>query len=90
MIMWIWNDTLFRWRRPRAFGASRGIVLRSETPKEVVSILGAAVKKATDDADLQKRMNEMALTVRYMEEKEAGAFWDELEAQTKPLLSLAK
>jgi hypothetical protein len=35
-------------------------------------------------------MNEMALTVRYMDEKQAGAFWDELEAQTKPLLSLAK
>jgi tripartite-type tricarboxylate transporter receptor subunit TctC len=50
----------------------------------------AAVKVATDDADVRKRMNEMALTVRYMDEKQAGVFWDELEAQTKPLLSLAK
>jgi tripartite-type tricarboxylate transporter receptor subunit TctC len=72
------------------YGASRGIVVRSETPKEVVDILGAAVQKATDDPDLRKRMNEMALTVRYLDEKQAGAFWDELEAQTKPLLSLAR
>jgi len=72
------------------YGASRGIVVRSETPKEVLGILGAAVKTATDDLDLRKRMNEMALTVRYLDEKQAGAFWDELEAQTKPLLSLAK
>ena len=72
------------------YGASRGIVVRSETPKEALDILGAAVKKATDDADVRKRMNEMALTVRYLDEKQAGAFWDELEAQTKPLLSLAR
>jgi tripartite-type tricarboxylate transporter receptor subunit TctC len=72
------------------YGASRGIVVRSETPKEVMDILGAAVKKATDDADVRKRMNEMAMTLRYMDEKQAGAFWDELEAQTKPLLSLAR
>ena len=56
----------------------------------MLGVLGAAVKTATDDPDLRKRMNEMALTVRYMDEKQAGAFWDELEAQTKPLLSLAK
>jgi tripartite-type tricarboxylate transporter receptor subunit TctC len=72
------------------YGASRGIVVRSETPKEVVEILGAAVKKATDDPELRKKMNEMALTVRYLDEKQAGVFWDELEAQTKPLLSLAR
>ena len=72
------------------YGASRGIVVRSDTPREVLNVIGAAVKAATDDADMRKRMNEMALTVRYLEEKEAGAFWDDLEAQTKPLLSLAK
>ena len=72
------------------YGASRGIVVRSDTPKEVLGVLGAAVKAATDDADVRKRMNEMALTVRYMDEKQAGLFWDELEAQTKPLLTLAK
>jgi tripartite-type tricarboxylate transporter receptor subunit TctC len=68
------------------YGASRGIVVRSDTPREVLGVLGAAVQAATDDADVRKRMNEMALTVRSMDEKQAGAFWDELEAQTKPLL----
>ena len=72
------------------YGASRGIVVRSDTLREVLGVLGAAVKAATDDADVRKRMNEMALTVRYLDEKQAGLFWDELEAQTKPLLSLAK
>ena len=72
------------------YGASRGIVVRSDTPREVLEILGAAVKKATDDANVRRRMNYMALTLRYMDEKQAGAFWDQLEAQTGPLLSLAK
>jgi len=72
------------------YGASRGIAVRSETPKEVVEILGAAFKKATDDPDLRKKMNEMVLTVRSLDEKQAGAFWEELEAQTKPLLSPAR
>ena len=72
------------------YGASRGIVVRADTPREVLNVLGDAVRAATDDADMRKRMNEMALTARYLEEKQAGVFWDELEAQTKPLLSLAK
>ena len=72
------------------YGASRGIVVRSDTPAEVLRVLGAAVKAATDDANVRKMMNEMALTLRYMDEKQAGAFWDELEAQTKPLLELAR
>jgi len=71
-------------------GSWRGIVVRSDTPRDVLGVVGAAVKAATDDADVRKRMNEMALTVRYMDEKQAGIFWDELEAQTKPLLTLAK
>ena len=72
------------------YGASRGIVVRSDTPAEVRRVLGAAVKKATDDANVRKMMNEMALTVRYLDEKQAGVFWDELETQTKPLLELAR
>lgn len=72
------------------YGASRGIVVRSDTPTEVLRVLGAAVKTATDDAQVRKMMNEMALTIRYMDEKQAGAFWDELEIQTKPLLELAR
>ena len=44
----------------------------------------------TDQEDKRKMMNEMALPIRYMEEKQAGAFWDELEAQTKPLMDLGK
>jgi len=72
------------------YGASRGIVVRSDTPRDILGVLGAAVKATTDDPDVRKRMNEMALTVRYMDERQAGAFWDELEAQTKPLLTLAK
>jgi tripartite-type tricarboxylate transporter receptor subunit TctC len=72
------------------YGASRGIVVRADTPRDVLDVLGAVVKKATDDPDVRKMMNEMALTIRYMDEKQAGAFWDELEAQTKPLVELAK
>ena len=72
------------------YGASRGIVVRSDTPAEAMHVLSAAVKTATDDGQARKMMNEMALTIRYMDAKQAGAFWDELEAQTKPLLELAR
>ncbi len=44
----------------------------------------------TDQEDKRKMINEMALTIRYMDEKHAGAFWDELEVQTKPLMDLGK
>jgi len=42
------------------------------------------------DAQLRKMMTDMGMTVRYMDGKQAGTFWDELEAQTKPLVELAK
>jgi len=72
------------------YGASRGIVVRADTPAEVRNVLSEAVKTATDDAQVRKTMTDMGLTIRYMDEKQAGTFWDELEIQTKPLLELAK
>jgi tripartite-type tricarboxylate transporter receptor subunit TctC len=72
------------------YGASRGIVVRAGTPEEVRNVLSVAVKEATDNVQVRKTLNDMGLAIRYMDEKQAGIFWDELETQTKPLLELAK
>jgi len=55
-----------------------------------VDILAGVAKKATDDKDVLSKMDDLALSIRYMDQKQAAAYWDELEAETKPLIELAK
>jgi tripartite-type tricarboxylate transporter receptor subunit TctC len=72
------------------YGASRGLVVRAGTPKEIIDILGNDAKKAIDDPNIRKKMDDLALTMRYMDQKQASTFWDNLDAQTKPLIEMAK
>jgi tripartite-type tricarboxylate transporter receptor subunit TctC len=68
------------------FASSRGISVRAGTPQDVVEILAGAVKRAMESPDVKKRMDEMGLVQRYMGPAEYTKYWDDLEAQTKPLL----
>ncbi len=72
------------------YGATRGLVVKTGTPNDVVDILAGVAKKATDDKDVLSKMDDLALSIRYMDQKQAAAYWDELEAETKPLIELAK
>lgn len=70
---------------------ARGISVPAGTPREIVDILSRAVKKALDDPDVQKRIDDMFTNRRYMDANQYTAFWDESEAQLKMLLDeLAK
>ena len=68
------------------FASSRGISVRAGTPKEVVEILAGAVKRAMESEVVKSRMETLGLVQRYMGPDEYTKYWDEFEAQTKPLL----
>lgn len=71
-------------------GSYRGFSVPAGTPKEVVDILSAAIKKGSETQDVRKKMDEMMLPQRYMDAAEYMKFWDEFEAQVKPLLEIGR
>jgi tripartite-type tricarboxylate transporter receptor subunit TctC len=70
--------------------SSRGFAAPGGTPKEVVDILSAAIKKVVATEDHKKRMADMGLTIRYMDPAQYNKYWDEYEAMLKELLPLTK
>lgn len=70
--------------------SSRGLSAPAGTPKEVVDLLAAAIKKAIANEEHSKKMQEQGLTVRYMEPARMDKYWAEMEEQIKPLMSIAK
>jgi tripartite-type tricarboxylate transporter receptor subunit TctC len=66
--------------------SARSIVMPAGASKEVISILSGAIKKATEDPEHRRKLDEMAFPLRYMGPEETAAFWDQMEAQVKPLL----
>ncbi len=68
------------------FASVRGISVRAGTPPEVVDVLAGAVKRAMESDGVKKKMEELGLVQRYMGPAEFTTYWDEIEADTKPLL----
>lgn len=60
------------------------------TPKEIVSSLSTAMKKAMENEDYKNRMDKMAFTRRYLGPQEVTKLFEEMEIQYKPLIELAK
>ena len=69
--------------------ALRGIAARADTPAEVRSVLVRRSRRLRR-MQVRKMMTDMGMIVLYMEGKQAGNFWDELEGQTKPPAEPAK
>jgi tripartite-type tricarboxylate transporter receptor subunit TctC len=69
---------------------SRGLALPAGTPQDIVDTLSAAVKKAMTNPDHQKKMEEMGVSVRYMDPTQFGAYWDEVEVPLKPIIDSIK
>lgn len=69
---------------------SRGISAPVGTPKEIVDLLSAAIKKVISSDEHRAKMEEMGQTLRYMDPSEFGKYWDDVEAQVKPLMALIK
>ncbi len=68
----------------RAYSAPAG------TPKEIIDILSSAIKQSTDGEAHRKKLEDMFTTVAYQDAAQFGAYWDEVDAQVKPLIELAK
>ena len=65
---------------------SRGISVPAGTPAPVVERLTKAIHKAMDSPEHKKAVSDMNMTLMYMDPAKMGAFWDDVERQTKPLL----
>jgi tripartite-type tricarboxylate transporter receptor subunit TctC len=70
--------------------SSRGLSAPTGTPKEIVDVLAAAIKKAIANEEHLKKMEEQGLTVRYMEPARMEKYWADMEEQIKPLMGIAK
>ena len=75
---------------PLYAAGTRGYILPAGTPKEVVTILTNAMKKVMATPEHKKKMDELGLTIRYMDPDQYGAYWADYEEQVKPLMALAK
>lgn len=66
--------------------SSRGWAAPAGTPKEVVDKLSAALKKAMEDPEHQKKIEATTSELRYMNPAQMAAYWAEMEEQLKPLI----
>lgn len=57
------------------------------TPKEIVNILGDAIKKAIATEDYKKKAAELYLTPLFLDAQQTGKYWDDEEAQLRPLVA---
>lgn len=65
---------------------SRGLSVPANTPEPILTKLTQAIEKVMQSPEHKKSVDEMQMSLRYMNPKEMSSFWDEVEAQTKPLL----
>ena len=68
------------------YAASRGLSVPAGTPKEVVDILSSAIKRAMDNPEHIRMMEDSGLLVRYMTPEQFSAYWDDMEIQMQPLM----
>ena len=71
------------------FPTVRGWFVPKGTPSEIVEILGAAIKRASDDKEYQKRLMETGHIPRYMAPAEMAPYIEKMEAQLTPLIKKA-
>jgi tripartite-type tricarboxylate transporter receptor subunit TctC len=74
----------YYWYNATGFSAPAG------TPKEIVSILSAAIKKTLAIEEQTKRLEELALMPMHMDPEEYSKYWSEYEDIVKPLVPMAK
>jgi tripartite-type tricarboxylate transporter receptor subunit TctC len=70
--------------------STRTIVMPAGAPKEIVRTLSAAIRKAMEDPEHQRKMDELGFPLKYADPEQTAAIWDEMEAQVKPHVAAAK
>ncbi len=72
------------------FGLARGWFVPAGTPKEVVTVLTNAFKKAEEAEENKKKLLDVGQFSRYMTPEEFNSYWDKMEEFVKPLVEEAK
>lgn len=67
-----------------------GMSAPAGTPKEVIAILSAALKTATDTPDVKAKLTDLGYTVNYMDPQQYSTFWASQEEILKPLVDEAR
>jgi len=67
--------------------SSRGVAVAAGTPKDVVDILARAIQQAMQSEEHVKKMDELFLTPRYMNPEQFATYWDQVEAEMKPVIA---
>ncbi|MHB0871798.1 MAG: tripartite tricarboxylate transporter substrate binding protein [Chloroflexota bacterium] len=66
--------------------SSRGVSVPAGTPKEIVQLYSAALKKVANSDEFKKKMEDQGIAIRYMDTPEYEAYWTSYEEKIKPLL----
>ncbi len=75
---------------PISVATSRAIAAPAGTPKEVVTALSGAIKRAMENPEFVEKATASGLGLRYMDPAQLETYWSGLEEQVKPLIALAK
>ncbi len=69
---------------------SRAISVPAGTPRAAVDTLATAIRNTMGSEEHKKQIEMMGMTLRYMGPEETAQYWDEVEAQVRPLMALGK
>jgi tripartite-type tricarboxylate transporter receptor subunit TctC len=69
------------------FGSYSGIAVPAGTPKEIINVLAAALKKAMDDPEVVKKMNDVWQESYVLGPEDSAKIWEKAEADAKALLA---
>lgn len=75
---------------PLYAAGTRGYVLPAGTPMDIVNILTGAMKRVMESPEHKQKMDELGLTIRYMDPKQYSDYWADFEEQVRPLMELAR
>lgn len=70
--------------------SGRNVVVPAGTPREIVEFLSASIKKAMESDQSKRKMDDLAMTPRYLDSARAEANWIDVETQVLPFMSGAK
>ncbi|MQA81458.1 MAG: tripartite tricarboxylate transporter substrate binding protein [Streptosporangiales bacterium] len=75
---------------PIEVATSRAISAPKGTPKPIVDKISAAIERAMQDPEFQKKATASGLRLSYLDPQQLDTYWSGMEKQVRPLITLAK
>ena len=69
---------------------SRVVSAPAGLPKPILDTLAKALQRTMESEEHKKQIETMGMTLRFMGPEQAAQYWDEVETQIRPLMSLGK